>query len=44
LPPDTRQTDPDLALVIERWEALPDAIRAAILALVKAASGRGDGI
>jgi hypothetical protein len=38
LPTDTRPSDPDLALVIERWEALPDAIRAGILAMVRAAT------
>jgi hypothetical protein len=38
LPPDTRQTYPDSALVIERWKSLPDAIRAGILALVRAAT------
>jgi hypothetical protein len=26
---------PDLALVVERWDALPDAIKAGILAMVK---------
>jgi hypothetical protein len=31
---------PDLALVVERWEALPEAIRAAIVAMVKSAAGR----
>jgi hypothetical protein len=40
LRPDTRQSDPDLTLVIERWEALPDAIRAGIVAMVRAASPR----
>jgi len=29
---------PDLALLIERWDALPDAVRAGIVAMVKAAS------
>jgi hypothetical protein len=38
LPPDTRQSDPVLALVIERWETLPDAIKAGILAMVRAAT------
>jgi hypothetical protein len=31
------QKSPDLALVIERWDALPDAVRAGIVAMVKAA-------
>ena len=30
--------DPDLALVVERWDSLPDAVRAGIVAMVKAAS------
>jgi hypothetical protein len=30
-----RKTDPGLQAVIERWDSLPDAIRDAILALVK---------
>jgi hypothetical protein len=38
LPPDTRPSDPDLGLVIERWESLPDAIKAGIVAMVKAAT------
>jgi hypothetical protein len=37
LPTDTRQSDPDLGLINERWKALPEPIRAAILALVQAA-------
>jgi hypothetical protein len=28
---------PDLALVAERWEALPEALRAGILAMVRTA-------
>jgi hypothetical protein len=31
---------PDLALVAEQWETLPDAFRAGIVAMVKAAAGR----
>jgi hypothetical protein len=31
---------PDLALVVERWEALPEAVRAGIVAMVKAAGGQ----
>jgi hypothetical protein len=34
---------PDLALVFERWDALPEAVRAGIVAMVKAASGEGGG-
>jgi hypothetical protein len=40
---DTRQTDPELTAVVDAWDRLPDAIRAGIVAMVKAASGkRGD--
>jgi hypothetical protein len=38
LPTDTCQTDPDLAAVVAAWPELPEAIRAGILAMVKAAS------
>jgi len=38
LPNDTCKTDPDLAAVVEAWPELPDAIRAGILAMVKAAN------
>jgi hypothetical protein len=31
--------DPDLAAVVAAWPKLPEAIRAGILAMVKAASG-----
>jgi hypothetical protein len=37
---DTCQTDPDLAAVIDAWGRLPEAVRAGIAAMVKAASGR----
>ena len=30
-------SDPDLALILERWPTLPEAIRAGILAMVRAA-------
>ena len=30
--------DPDLAMVVKRWESLPEAVRAGIVAMVKAAS------
>jgi hypothetical protein len=32
--------DPDLATVIDAWNRLPEAVRAGIVAMVKAASGR----
>ena len=31
---------PDLALIVERWKNLPEAVRAGIVAMVKAAEGR----
>jgi hypothetical protein len=31
--------DPDLAVVVEVWDRLPSAVRAGIVALVKAAGG-----
>jgi hypothetical protein len=34
-------TDPDLALINDRWNDLPDAIRAGIVAMVKATRGGG---
>ena len=40
LPTDIRQSDPDLLAVAEAWPELPEAIRAGILAMVRAASGR----
>lgn len=33
--------DPDLVVVAEAWPGLPDALRAGILAMVRAASGAG---
>jgi hypothetical protein len=33
-------THPDLALIVDAWPGLPDAIKAGILAMVKAASGK----
>jgi hypothetical protein len=38
LPTDIRQSDPDLAAVMPAWPDLPEAIRAGIVAMVKAAS------
>ena len=40
---DTCTTDPDLAAVVDAWPDLPEAIRAGILAMVKAALGKGGG-
>jgi hypothetical protein len=37
---DTCQTDPDLATVVNAWDRLPEAVRAGILAMVKAAAKR----
>jgi len=37
--PDTDHFDPGLALVVERWTDLPEAIRAGIVAMVRAAGG-----
>jgi hypothetical protein len=39
---DTCQTDPDLAQINAAWPNLPDAVRASIMMLVKAA-GKGGG-
>jgi hypothetical protein len=33
-----KQADPDLAAVVDAWPDLPEAIRAGIVAMVKAAS------
>src|SRR5205823_6672409 len=38
-----RPRDPDLTLIVERWESLPGALRAGIMAMVKSASGNGGG-
>jgi hypothetical protein len=35
---DSCQTDPDLARIVEAWPALPDAIKAGILAMIEVAS------
>jgi hypothetical protein len=40
IPTDTCQTDPDLAAVVNAWDGLPEAVRASILMLVKAAPKR----
>jgi hypothetical protein len=34
------QIDPDLALLVKRWDALPEALRAGIVAMVKAVQPR----
>ena len=41
LPTDTRQSDPDLAIVVESWGGLPAAIRAGIVAMVRSVYGEG---
>ena len=41
MPNDTCKTDPDLAALVAAWPGLPEAIRAGIVAMVKAASGKG---
>jgi hypothetical protein len=33
-----QQKSPELALVIERWDSLPEAVRAGIVAMVRAAA------
>ena len=38
LPTDTCQTDPDLAAVVDAWDRLPEAVRAGIVAMVRAAT------
>jgi len=39
---DRCQTDPDLALVQAAWGRLPGAVKAGIVAMVRAAAKRGD--
>jgi hypothetical protein len=39
LTPETLVIDPGLAALIDAWPALPEAIRAGILAMVRAAGG-----
>jgi hypothetical protein len=34
-------TDPDLQSVVDAWPTLPDAVKAGILAMVRASSDRG---
>jgi len=35
---------PDLTAIVDTWPELPEAIRAGILAMVKAASGKEGGV
>jgi hypothetical protein len=35
---DTCQTEPELAAVVDAWSRLPEAVRAGIVALVRAAA------
>jgi len=37
----TAFADPDLAAVVEAWPSLPEAIKAGILAMIRAAGGEG---
>ena len=37
-----RRKSPDLALLVERWDTLPDVVKTGIVAMVQAAQGRGD--
>ena len=39
--PDSVPIDPDLAAVVEAWPKLPEAIKAGILAMIRAAGGAG---
>jgi hypothetical protein len=36
------QKSPDLALLVERWDALPEVVRAGIMAMVKASMLEGN--
>jgi hypothetical protein len=40
LPHDTCQRDENLAQIVDAWPRLPDAIKAGIMAMVKAALGK----
>jgi hypothetical protein len=37
LPPESRSIDPALATIIDAWPTLPEALRAGILAMIRAA-------
>ena len=43
LPTDNRQIDADLTVVVDAWAELPEAIRAGILAMVRAARREREG-
>jgi hypothetical protein len=43
LPTEARRTPPDLAEVVAAWPELPEAVRAGIVAMIRAASGGGKG-
>jgi hypothetical protein len=38
--PTSHGQDPDFALIVAAWDRLPEAVRAGIVAMVKAASGK----
>jgi hypothetical protein len=42
IPTDNCQRDPNLAAVIEAWERVPEAVRAGIVAMVKAAKAHSE--
>jgi hypothetical protein len=42
LPTADRPTDPDLAVVVECWDRLPEAIKAGIVAMVQSSAKGGD--
>jgi hypothetical protein len=42
LPTDTCKIDPDLAAVVAAWPSLPEAMKAGIVAMVKATSGKAE--
>jgi hypothetical protein len=41
LPNYTCQNDPDLAVVDDAWPTLPEGLKAAVLAIIRSASGGG---
>ena len=43
LPYSSGETAPDLSAVVEAWPFLPEPLKAGIVAMVKAASGKGGG-
>ncbi len=42
LPNDICKTYPDLATVVDAWPNLPEALKAGIVAMVKATSGKAE--